>query len=292
MVTNSIVTPDEEYFEIISGIIERVEKEYDLRDTALLGDYLNIIFDCSRESAEAFMSLLQKEQPEVPWRLMMSEGEKVMSVYIYDGQSLTVEDIGKTMDEIALDAQFSCSGNCSECTSGGCGHEHNHGEGCDCGECRAQEFSLDETIGMFTEMMREGDDGFFGVLANAFREELRSFTEEQSGDDADEAYDVFMNNIAQIILACAGSDGSYTETEHALIEDIFGQMDFKRMKGFVQMMTKDDDDTMRTMKFWHEAETYGCEIRRYILMLCTYVCCADGEINEKEHDFLEMLVSA
>lgn len=286
MVTNSIVTINDDAFEAVSGVIEKYEKEFGLEDTALLPEYNNIIFDSTEDAAEKLMQMLITERKDTPWRLMMSNGEMIMSISVYDGRSFSQEKVGKSMDEIAQESRFSCSGSCADCSSDCHGHHH---EGCDCDECRAEEFSLDETADMFNDLIRSADKDFYPTLVSAYFEELNRFVHDQSGEDADDVEDLFRNNIALTVLSAACADGAYTMTEHDIVEGLIGETDFERLKRSLPDLLPDTDDLKQSMKYWHEAQSFGYEIRRYILMICTYVCCADGDLNAAERSFLEML---
>ena len=290
MVTNSIVAATDESYDIISAVIEKHEKELSLCDIALLPDYGNILFDCEEENAHKLMDILRTEHKECTWRLMMSEGETIKSIYVFDGSSFTSETVGKTMDEIAAESSFSCSGNCSECHHDNCDCHHEHGDDCDCEECRAEEFSLDDTIEMFNEIAKEAEDAFYPTLVNACLEELHRFVDEQSEDE--EVLDIFLNSIAQTVIAAAACDGTYSLREHTAIEILIGETDFDRMKNSLHDIIPDDDSLCQSLKYWREAQSYGYELRRYILMLCTFVCAVDNNVNETEHSFLEMLTRA
>ena len=286
MVTNSIVIAKDEDFEKVSAVLESMESEAELSDIALLPEYANIIFDSTAENAEEVMRVLRERHPDIAWRLMMSEDEVIKSVCVYDGKNFSVERIDKNMDEIAAEAQYSCSGNCESCSSG-CSSHHEHGEGCDCEECQAEEFDLDSTIEMFDEIAREEDDTFFPTLVNAYFEEMERFCSEQADDD--DVLDLFLSNNARIIIAAARADGSYSKTEHALIERIIGETDFSRMLNSLDDVIPDTDSIKKSMKYWREAEGFGYEIRRYLLMLCTYLCSADAFVNDVERVFLETI---
>lgn len=297
MVTNSIVAVTDESYEIISKALESCENELSLSDIALLPDYANILFDCEEKSSHAFMEILRTKYSDAAWRLMMSEGETIKSIFVFDGKSFTAEAVGKTMDEIAAESRFSCSGNCSECSSDcnhshvdGCSCTHIHGEECDCDEYRAEAFSLDDTVEMFNEIAQEPEDVFYQTLVNAYLEELNRFVSEQSAED--DVLDIFLNSIAQIVISAAACDGSYTLREHGAVEQLIGETDFDRMKKSLADIIPDNESLCRSLGYWRETERYGYEMRRYILMLCTFVCCVDGEVNEKEYAFLNMLTTA
>ena len=294
MVTNSIVAATDESYDIISAVIEQYEKELSLCDIALLPDYGNILFDCLEENAHKLMDILRTEHMDCSWRLMMSEGETIKSIYVFDGINFTSETVGKTMDEITAESQFSCSGNCSDCSSD-CHHDncesHNeHGGDCECEECRAEEFSLEDTIEMFNEIAKESENGFYSTLVNAYIEEMHRFVNEQSEDE--EGLDLLMNSVVLIIIAAAACDGTYSLREHTAIEMLIGETDFDHMKKSLPDIIPDDDNLCKSLKYWKAAQIYGYELRRYIIMLCTFVCAVDDNVNEDEYRFLNMLTKA
>ncbi|MBQ9950153.1 MAG: hypothetical protein IJO93_05485 [Clostridia bacterium] len=287
-VTSSVVAYGEESFAAISAVLEKYETELGICDIALLEEYSNIIFDSSKAAAEKVMEYVRNTYQSVYWRHMISDGENILTISTYDETGFSSESIGKSMEEIALESTYSCSGNCSEC-SGDCHGEHS--QGCDCDECKAAEFDLMQTVEMFDEMA-SGEEGemLLSTLVPAFFEELERFVNEQTDEDsAEEVYDLFLNMLIQIMLAAAVSDGSYTLREHECIERITGEMEFERTKSALSEMLPDSESISRAMSYWREAEKCGCEVRRLTLMICVYLCSADGKVNEKELHFLESL---
>lgn len=290
MVTNSIIVFKEEDFHRMAEAIGEYEAEMGLEDIALLEEYSNIIMDCAEENADALMKIIREKHSDLYWRWMESNGDLILKITVYDENGIVSERIDKSMDDIALESTYQCSGNCSEC-SGDC----EHGDGCNCGECSREKFSLEQSVEMINELAFNGEgEEFYSTLVKAFLEELKAFTEAQTegNEEAEEVYDLFLHMLTQIVLIAASRDGNYTLREHDCIEEITGEMDFDRTKAALPNITPDDESMICAMKYWHDAEGFGCDVRRLVLMMCVYLCSTDAPVNDTEMKFLEMLASA
>ena len=296
ILTSSVIIPDEEQFQAFAQALSEYESDLELQDIAVLEEYANILFDCTSANTEKLMNIMRSEHSDIYWRWMLSDSETVKSIAVYDKNGFVTENINKTMDQIAEDSAYSCSGSCSECSSD-CTHgaDCSHDDKCSCSSCKHDDFSLDDNIDMLNEIAKNGEgDEFFSTLVRAFLQELTNFVNEQTQDSeqAGDAYDVFLNMLNIIIISAAACDGSYSLREHEYIEQLTGELDFERTKRGIPDIVPNDEEICKAMSYWYDAQSCGCNIRKYVLLLCTYLCCADAPVNKAEHDFLKMLEQA
>lgn len=300
IITNSISFFDEAGYVQIADVISQdgFEDNYGISDISVFEEYHNLIFDCSETNAEKMMKTFMSEYPNAHWRWMKNDGEIILSISSYDSEGFSCDPINKTMEEIAADSKYGCGGSCADCThdcAGGC-----HGEGCTCGECASEAFSMEKTIEMINETVSslEGEE-YFSVLTAAYHEEVELYVKSQfpDEDEAEEAQDIFLNTMAFIAISAASCDGVYGQVEHKYVSYLVNGTSPEKIREIIDndtlMSEEGINERLKVLGLWRDAEKLqSCDVRRLFLTICVYLCACDGRVNEKEYAFLRRIEAA